>query len=470
MRRRVFKPIIVKTNVSYKSNYNQVNTSNDRVDIPKPNPKKYKDLKVDQIDLNPIESDTIFIIGGGPSLKNFDFTLLDNVDTMCVNAAIKYVNNPTYFVTLDYTFFDKISLSKQDILNKAKHCYFIANNSELRLKTFNTEIVDTKINMVYQGIQDYKKIISNQKLHHTGFSTNLSEFVNGANSGFAAIQLAIVLGYQKIYLLGFDMNPGDVTHFHTDYKNNFQFKKNKTNFLDTFNTAFLRFKNQPQQIKSITPTNITGVERITLDEALKSETRKNKQSYMIVAYYTIGTGYESEVKKLQASLDKLGLSYDIVGVPNLGSWQKNTRYKAKFLLEMLDKWSGYNLLYVDSDAIVHTKPILVDELTSDIAVRWQDFRWRKNECLSGTIFIKNNQNTRELCKLWYTSNQGGDQNNLEQWNLGEIISKLSQQQKITFSNLPPEYTFIFDSMKALYPNVKPVIEHFQASRKYKKTI
>ena len=31
-------------------------------------------------------------------------------------------------------------------------------------------------------------------------------------------------------------------------------------------------------------------------------------------------------------------------------------------------------------------------------------------------------------------------------------------------NLPPEYTFIFDSMKVMYPKIIPVIEHFQASR------
>ena len=37
--------------------------------------------------------------------------------------------------------------------------------------------------------------------------------------------------------------------------------------------------------------------------------------------------------------------------------------------------------------------------------------------------------------------------------------------KIKDGNLPPEYTMIFDSMRAMYPDVKPVIEHFQASRK-----
>ena len=39
-------------------------------------------------------------------------------------------------------------------------------------------------------------------------------------------------------------------------------------------------------------------------------------------------------------------------------------------------------------------------MNCDIAVRWQDFRWRKNECLSGTIYMENNERTRRICQLW----------------------------------------------------------------------
>ncbi len=42
---------------------------------------------------------------------------------------------------------------------------------------------------------------------------------------------------------------------------------------------------------------------------------------------------------------------------------------------------------------------------------------------------------------------------------------MRKEGKIRDANLPPEYTMIFDSMRSMYPNVKPVIEHFQASRK-----
>ena len=41
---------------------------------------------------------------------------------------------------------------------------------------------------------------------------------------------------------------------------------------------------------------------------------------------------------------------------------------------------------------------------------------------------------------------------------------MRNEGKIKDKNLPPEYTMIFDSMRAMYPDVNPVIEHFQASR------
>ena len=60
--------------------------------------------------------------------------------------------------------------------------------------------------------------------------------------------------------------------------------------------------------------------------------------------------------------------------------------------------------------------------------------------------------------------------NLEQWNLGKAIEDMVKSDGLVCKNLPPEYTFIFDSMRKIYPDLKPVIEHFQASRKYKRII
>lgn len=54
--------------------------------------------------------------------------------------------------------------------------------------------------------------------HTEGFGDSFARFGNGGNSGFAAIQLAYLLGFRRVGLLGFDGAPdGAVTHFHTEY-------------------------------------------------------------------------------------------------------------------------------------------------------------------------------------------------------------------------------------------------------------
>ena len=190
---------------------------------------------------------------------------------------------------------------------------------------------------------------------------------------------------------------------------------------------------------------------------------------IFVAYYTFNTPYEAEAAKLRASLKKLDLLHDVVPVPSIGNWQANTRFKAKFLQQMLKKHKGRNIIYIDVDAIVHSIPILFKDYKCDIGIRYQDFRWRKNECLSGTIFLANNERVMKLCEEWEKINikERDNRQNLEQWNLGSAITMLKSELKLNVVNLPPEYTFIFDSMKAMYPSIRPVIEHFQASRQNK---
>ena len=133
---------------------------------------------------------------------------------------------------------------------------------------------------------------------------------------------------------------------------------------------------------------------------------------------------------------------------------------------MLVKHKGKNLVYIDVDAVVHSIPIHFKDYSCDIGLRYQDFRWRKNECLSGTIFLANNDRVMKLCEAWEKINvkERANRNNLEQWNLGSAITSMKSELNLNVKNLPPEYTFIFDSMKIMYPSVKPVIEHFQASR------
>ena len=51
-----------------------------------------------------------FVVGGGPSLNGFDFTQLNGYDTIAVNKSVEFIQNPTHFITTDYSYFLKASL------------------------------------------------------------------------------------------------------------------------------------------------------------------------------------------------------------------------------------------------------------------------------------------------------------------------------------------------------------------------
>jgi hypothetical protein len=425
------------------------------------------------------KSDTVFIVGGGPSLIGFNFSALKNFDTIAVNKSIEYVPDANYFITLDYTYLSKAKKSITEISRSKTETVFVVNVSGTVQKK-GSEYVDTRFNLVYKSLNQFNHVIeSNKALAQTGFGKVFTDFAHGYNSGFCALQLALLLGYEKIYLLGFDLDANDdTTHFHRDYRGSATVK-NIPKFLEHFESAF-KLTGELHKIYSCSETSalnkylnvVNPLQIMQADKSKQITEIKDLSDLIVVGYYTVGTPYEQEAAKLKASCERLKLNYDVVGVPNLGDWQANTRFKAKFMLDMLAKHANKRLLYVDSDAIFHSIPKLFINYSADVAVRFQDFSYRKNECLSGTIYMENNLKTRKMCELWLDKNkaEGTGAKTFEQWNLGAVIEQMVKTDNLVCKNLPPEYTFIFDTMKRIYPNAVPVIEHFQASRKLKNKV
>ena len=432
-----------------------------------------------------VNKDVCFVVGGGPSLNGFDFSQLNGFDTIAVNKAVEYIRNPTYFITTDYSYFVKANLPMKGVKQKAEHSYFVANMSHPYMELKNGQVVDTRRNFVYEDLYLYDGVI--ESYMKDGFGDSTSDFRNGENSGHCGIQLALLLGYKKIYLLGFDLKNTGQTHFHQSYRavDQESFKKRVNNYATTLLNALDKYEGT-QQIINLSSQSILNESPFIKTESfedvlgslgvsprIKPIKGNTLDDLMVVGYYTVNTPYEEEAQNLFRSLNKLGLSHDISGVETLGNWQANTRFKAGFMLDMLIKWPNHRLLYVDCDAVIHSSPDLFKNYSCDIAVRWQDFRWRQNECLSGTIYMENNERTRRICELWRDINvaEGNKSTRMEQWNLDTVINQMKEEDpSFTYKNLPPEYTFIFDSMKAMYPNAIPVIEHFQASRRFRNDV
>jgi hypothetical protein len=185
-------------------------------------------------------------------------------------------------------------------------------------------------------------------------------------------------------------------------------------------------------------------------------------NFRIVAYYTKDTPYETLVPIFEKPLLNMNVDYTIKGVPNRGEWVANTCIKPEFILEMLDTFPQ-NIVYIDIDAIVRKYPILFDTLDADIAVHYL----HDKELLSGTIFLRNNEIVRKLLKMWILSVKS--KLTWDQKALQRILDNLQDHNlsQLKVVKLPPQYTKIFDIMKDVQD---PVIEHFQASRRFKRAL
>ena len=187
-----------------------------------------------------INPNTAFVIGGGPSLRGFDFSKLANRHTIAVNKSIFDVPNLEYFITVDHSFLGKIS--RKQIQNNSSTKIFVADLSYPYLQQLDGRIVDTRTNTVYRlGLFDM--IIKSRKKDGIGLS--FLDFRTGKNSGYCALQLAVVLGFKRIYLLGFDLLAKNSSHYHGGYgepKN--RFKKKLEEYFSYFSQGLVDLKSK----------------------------------------------------------------------------------------------------------------------------------------------------------------------------------------------------------------------------------
>jgi hypothetical protein len=184
-------------------------------------------------------------------------------------------------------------------------------------------------------------------------------------------------------------------------------------------------------------------------------------SFITVGYFTENTPYEEEIRNLEKTLDHFKIPKDLVGVPSQGSWQSNTQYKAYFIKQMLIRHYPKNILYLDADARVQQYPVLFDQMDADLAV----FYWHNKELISSTLYFANNAKTSELIERWITC--CFENPNIWDQKVLQYVIQESKDLNLKIYMLPPSYCQIFDLMQH---EGDPVIEQFQASRRFKNII
>jgi len=159
-----------------------------------------------------------FIVGGGPSLKDFNWDLLKNELWIGINAVWLHA-----VPTISYTH-DKrvIELFYKEHKNAWK-------NLPCRVHKHLNQLTGQKDKfgeiLTFQGCKVWSKSLE-------------QGLFNGNNSGVTALNLAEILGANPIYLLGFDMKSKDgATQFHNHYPAGW---KQPDTVYKNFKTAFSR--------------------------------------------------------------------------------------------------------------------------------------------------------------------------------------------------------------------------------------
>lgn len=194
---------------------------------------------------------------------------------------------------------------------------------------------------------------------------------------------------------------------------------------------------------------------------------------MIYISYATRGNYEKVMNEyLLPSLKRLYLYYDIKIVENLGTWAKNTNYKAEFIKKMLLKHKQ-SVIFLDADATIERNPFLFPTLKDyDIAYHeldW-DLQYKKNsgkkELLSGTLFLNYNEKVLQLLDEWIKEN-----NSNARWEQQNLKNVLIQNKDIKIYKLPVEYCTVvnYDGKVPDYVK-KPVILHHQISRKLRNKV
>ncbi len=414
-----------------------------------------------------------FIIGGGPSLRGFNFDRLGHELTIAVNRAFEYIN-PSIILWMDYqTFYLDLLAGKF---------------GDEALKKFESTH-SSKVALNISGYDYPDEVYSIPRAAGQGpLSTSLKDgLVDGDNIGYTALNLAVCLGANPIYLLGFDMRgdgKGKQSWFHSGYKTGGSdkvygrftgnFKKTvpvlKERGIDVINL------NQKSKMKCFPFGDINEIRpSVKRSRERKHLIGKSDRKWIVISFYTRDTPYEEEFKKLVTSLMQHNLPFHIYSYEPMGSWRANLNHKSACIVKAMETYPDHDIVFIDADGIVRQNPVLFDQLSNDhkhnmaaVFHTYAPVSGDPDELLSGTLWLANNGLTRGLIKLWHKI---AVENPLEihQRCLKYAIKEMEQNKNpVKIFRMPWEYTCIFDYVRSR--STKPVIEHFQASRRFREKV
>lgn len=181
---------------------------------------------------------------------------------------------------------------------------------------------------------------------------------------------------------------------------------------------------------------------------------------IFASFYTDNGRYPALAKRLEASLLKFHLTPYIERMPDKGEWNKTCQQKARFVLDLLDRFHK-PIVWMDCDTTVCQYPELLFDPQYDFAA----YNWRADpdnlakfshqpEVLAvsgGVMKFGNTDAAKQLLLMWEQRMAKGDL--LDDPSLDAVYNGCRPPVNPLW--LPRAY----NRMDGLFPETKPVIDH-----------
>jgi hypothetical protein len=168
----------------------------------------YKTLNENYLINIKLQNNPLLVICNGKSAADIDFELLkkSNIDTFAMNSAYKKFDElnfyPDYYSNLDSVVIRSHQNNLQTVMDKCniRKCFYLSTVD------FNCK-------------HNYFKVIKTTS-PWKGLSASNSNFSSWANTGSDCVQLGLMMGYKKIYIIGVDgytemIDQSKITNKHT---------------------------------------------------------------------------------------------------------------------------------------------------------------------------------------------------------------------------------------------------------------
>lgn len=148
------------------------------------------------------EGETVFILGGGPSLRGFSADALSGRRTIAVNNAWELKSDADVMYFCDSSFWLRKKPKAEALAGYATNGDAVKAHFRGRYIVSISDIRDPAVKHLRNAGKSGLSLLPDRLFHLT-------------NSGAQAMNLAVLFGASRIVLLGFDMRTdGDRTHWH----------------------------------------------------------------------------------------------------------------------------------------------------------------------------------------------------------------------------------------------------------------